>query len=115
MRTNVGIESKIKLPLTQGLSLLKYRSIKDGTVYNTNKALNVRGISSGTERSLGEIEVKLMTENHKTEHKFHVVGDGIKIPYDGILGKDFFGNKQATVDYMRREIFMVIVKLKFDD
>jgi hypothetical protein len=71
-------------------------------VYNPNKAFNVRGTSSGTERTLGEIEAKLMTENHDTEHKFYVTGDGINIPYDGIQGKGFLENKQATIDYMRR-------------
>jgi hypothetical protein len=46
---------------------------------------------------LGEINAKLMTGNYVTEQKFQVVGDGMNIPYDGILGKD----KQATIDYVK--------------
>jgi hypothetical protein len=45
-------------------------------------------------------------ENYKTEHKFHAVGGGINIPYDGILGKDFFESKQATLNFLRKEIIM---------
>jgi len=40
----------------------------------------VRGISSGTKRTLGEIEIGLSTEDHETKHIFHIVGDGIRIP-----------------------------------
>jgi hypothetical protein len=58
---------------------------------------------------------RLIMVNYKTEHKFHVVGDGINIPYDGILGKNFFDSKQATINYVRKEIIMDKVILKFDD
>ena len=47
------------------------------------------------------------------QHIFHIVGNGIRIPYDGILG-DFFISKRARIDYTKREIVMVNVKLKFD-
>ena len=84
-------------------------------MYDPRKVVNVRGISSGTERTLGEIEMRLSTENHETTHCFHVVGDGLRIPYDGILGEDFFISKRAKIDYKKREILMGDVKLKFDD
>jgi hypothetical protein len=45
---------------------------------------------------------------------FHVV-DGIRIPYDGILGQDFFTSKKAQIDIQGREIIMGDVKLEFDD
>jgi hypothetical protein len=90
------------------LCLLKYVNIKDGTVYRPDTALSVRGISSEIERTLGEVNAKLIIGNYETEHKFQVIGDGINIPYDGILGKDYFESKQATIDYMRKVI------LKFD-
>jgi hypothetical protein len=49
----------------------------------------VRGTSQYTERTLGEIKMGFSTENYATTHIFHIVGDAIRIPYDGILGKDF--------------------------
>ena len=56
----------------------------------------------------------LNTENHETTHTFLIVGDGIRIPYDGILGQDFFINKRARIVY-KREIIIGDVRLKFDD
>jgi len=70
-------------------------------LYDPQRIVNVRGISSGTERTIGEIEMKLSTQNHKTTHVFHIVGDGIRIPYDGILGSDFFVSKRAKLYYKR--------------
>jgi hypothetical protein len=43
---------------------------------------------------------------------FHVVSDGIRIPYDGIQVKTFT-SKKAKIDF--KEIIMDDVKLKFDD
>jgi hypothetical protein len=74
----------------------------------------VRGISSEIERTLGEVNAKLTVGNYETEHKFQVIGDGINIPYDGVLGKHFFESRQATIDYMRKEMIMGKVALKFD-
>jgi hypothetical protein len=81
------------------LCLCKHGSIREGTVYNSAKSVKVKGISNVIENTLGEIELELSTGDHETEHKFQVVGDGINIPYDGILGKDFFEDKKAKIDY----------------
>jgi hypothetical protein len=96
------------------LCLLKHSSIKDGTVHRPDTALSVRGISNEIERTLGEVNAKLIVGNYETEHRFQVIGDGINIPYDGIPGKDFFESKQATIDYVRKETVMGKVILKFD-
>jgi hypothetical protein len=117
LKTDIGIRGEVKLLIDTGaeLCLLKYTSLKDGTAYNPNTVLNVRGISKGTEKTFGEVNVRLTTGNFETEHKFQVIGDGMNIPCDGILGRDFFEDKQATIDYVRKEIVMGRVRLKFDD
>jgi hypothetical protein len=114
--TDIGVKGELKLLIDTGaeLCLLKYTSIKDGTVYRSDTALSVQGISSEIERTLGEVNAKLIVGNYETEHKFQVIGDGINNPYDGILGKDFFESRGATTDYMRKEIIMGKVTLKFD-
>jgi hypothetical protein len=43
------------------------------------------------------------------------VGNGIDIPCDGILGKDFFENEKAKIDYSRRQVIMGKVRAKFDE
>jgi hypothetical protein len=58
-------------------------------VYDPKRVVNVRGISSCIERTLGESEMGLSSENCETTHIFQIVGNRIRIPYDRILGQDF--------------------------
>jgi hypothetical protein len=111
------VKDKLKFLIDTGaqLSFCKFASIKEGSVYDPKRLVNVTAISSCTERTLGEAEMGLSTENYKTTHIFHIVGDGIRIPYDGILGQEFFISKRARIDYKEREIIMGDVRLKFDD
>jgi hypothetical protein len=69
---NKGAKEKLKFLIDTGtqLSLCKYDNIKEESVYDPQRIVNVRGISSGKERTIGEIEMKLSTENHKTTHVF---------------------------------------------
>jgi hypothetical protein len=114
---NIGVKNEMKLLVDTGaeLCLLKHSSMKEGTVYNPSTTLNVRGISNEIEKTLEEVNAKLTVGNYETEHKFHVVGSGMNIPCDGILGKDFFESKRATIDYVRKEVTMGKVALKFDN
>jgi hypothetical protein len=57
----------------------------------------------------------LSTEHYETTHTFHIVGDGIRIPYDGIIDQDFFESKRTRIDYEKREIITGDVRLTFDD
>ena len=117
LQVDKGVKEKLQFLIDTGaqLSLCKHTSIKEGSVYDPKRVVNVRGISCCTERTLGETEMGLSTENHETKHIFHVVGNGIRIPHDGILGQDFFMSKRARIDYKKREIIMGDVRLKFDD
>jgi hypothetical protein len=85
----------------KALNVLKCATVRDGTVYHPNKALNVRGKSNGTQE---ELQAKLIIENHENEQSFHVVGDGLNIPYDGLLGRYFFESKRASINCTRREV-----------
>jgi hypothetical protein len=91
LQVDRGVKEKLKIFIDTGaqLSLCKHTSIKEGSMYDPKRVVNVRGISSRTERTLGETEMGLSTENRETKHIFHVIGDGVRIPYDGILGKTF--------------------------
>ena len=78
IKIDKGVKEKFKFSIDTGaqLSLCKYSSIKEGSAYDPKKAVNMRGISSGTKRTLGEIEIWLSTEDHETTHNFHTVGAG---------------------------------------
>jgi hypothetical protein len=117
LSVDVGERNKLRFLIDSGadLCLCKHGSLKEGTVYNSARSVNVKGISNAIEKTLGEVMLKLSTETHETDHKFQIVGDGINIPCDGLLGKDFFENKKAKIDYERREIAMGDVRIQFDD
>jgi hypothetical protein len=91
LQVDKGAKEKLKILVDTGaqLSLFEYDSIKEGSVYDPKRVVNIRGMSSCTERTLGDIELSLSTENYETTHLFQVVDDGIIIPYDGILGQHF--------------------------
>jgi len=59
------------------LSLCKYASIEEGSVCDPKRVVNVRGISSCTERKVGEIDMCLSSESYETTHIFQIVGDAI--------------------------------------
>jgi hypothetical protein len=42
----------------------------------------------------------------EAEHDFQVIGDGMGIPHDGVLGQDFWETMQAKIDYECKEIHM---------
>jgi hypothetical protein len=117
LRVGKGVKEKLKFLIDTGsqLSLCKYASIKEGSVYDSKRVVSVRGISSCTEKTLGGIEMGLSTENYERTHIFHIARDGIRIPYDGILGQDFFISNRARIDYKKIEIIMGNARLKFDE
>jgi hypothetical protein len=114
--TDTGVKGEIKLLIDTWaeLCLLKHTSTKYGTVYRPDTTPSVRSISNEIGTTLGEVNAKLKVGNYETKHKFQVTGGGINIPYDGILRKDFIKSRQATIDYMRKEIIRGKVTLKFD-
>jgi hypothetical protein len=117
LETDAGVRGSMKFLIDTGaeLCLCKYSSIKEGIAYNSKKTLNVKGISDSIEKTLGELKIRLCTAGHETEHPFQIVGDGIDIPCDGILGKDFFERERVKIDYGRREVIMGKVRVGFDE
>ena len=103
LHVDKGAKDKLKFLIDTGaqLSLCKCDSIKERSVYDPQRIVNVRGISSGTERTIGETEMKLSAENHKTTHVFHTVSDGIRIPYGWYTRSRLF-RKRAKIDYKKR-------------
>ena len=61
----------------------------------------------------GTITLKLFTDTHETTHPFHVVGSEFGIQYDGILGRNFFEDKQNIINYCGQQIIMGDVVVKF--
>jgi hypothetical protein len=68
LKVDEGGRETLKFLVDTGaqVSLCKYGSIQEGSVYDPKKVIYVRGISSGTEKTLGEIEMKLRRGNYET-------------------------------------------------
>jgi hypothetical protein len=66
------VKEKFKFFIDTGaqLSLCKYASTKEGSVYDPKRVVNIRGISRCTERTLGEIEMGLGTDNYEKRTSF---------------------------------------------
>ena len=95
------------------ISICKESSLNPGEKYESSDKVIIKGISTVTLQTLGSVTLQLETEDMYTYHKFQVVSDCIAIPFDAILGRDFWDAKGANIDY--RVIQMGNLEVKFDD
>ena len=112
----MGKENKLTFLLDTGadLSVIKRSSLKFRVKYALKGGISIKGISDMIMKTEGTITLKLFTDTHETTHTFHVVGSEFGIQYDGILGSDFFEDKQSIVSYCDQQIIMGDVVVKFD-
>lgn len=96
------------------ISIIKASSLNEGTVYLPDKRVQISGISKGVLSTLGVAELKLSTKCKTSTHEFQVVGNELNMQHDGILGKDFWQSKRAKINYLKGEIVMPNLKIKFD-
>jgi hypothetical protein len=96
------------------ISIIKESSLKPECDFKIDKSVEIKGISNGVVKTRDTISLKLFSDHHETVHDFHVVGEEFILHYDGILGRDFWENKKAVIDYCKGEILMEDVIIKFD-
>jgi hypothetical protein len=68
LSVDVGERDKLRFLIDSvaDLCLCKHDSLKEVTVYNSTRPVNVKGISNAIEKAPGEVMLKLSTENHET-------------------------------------------------
>jgi len=54
----------------------------------------------------GTIDLQLFTDTHEITHTFDVLGGNSELPYNLILGKDFFETREGMINYCSRQIIM---------
>ena len=74
--------------------------------YQLYEGVDIKVISSAVMKTEGTIDLKLFTDTHDTTHTFHVLGGNSELPYDAILGKDFFEMREGVINYCSRQIIM---------
>ena len=107
---------KLKFLIDTGaeISIIKGVSLRPGINHKPTQGINVKGISNSLIRTEGTVMLKLLTPTHETTHSFHIKGDSFDCQYDGILGQDFWIDKEATINYCDRKITMGEVTINFD-
>ena len=116
LRVDLGKESKLTFLLDTGadLSVIKRSSLQSMVSYALKGGISIKGISDTIMKTEGTLTLKLFTDAHETTHTFHIVGSEFGIQYDGILGRDFFEDKQSIISYCDQQIIMGDVVVKFD-
>lgn len=86
--------------------LVRPNVIKSGTQIYHDDMINITGVGKGTTlRTLGYSLLHLKPFLSEPGHKFHLLKDeGHNIPFDGIIGHDFFQNHGILIDYKNQWI-----------
>jgi hypothetical protein len=116
LRVNASRNEKLKFLIDTGaeISIVSSSRLKPGFKYQCNDGINVRGVSNLVLKTEGTTKLKLATTTHETIHTFHIMGSDFQLQYDGILGRDFWEDKEAAINYCNREIIMGNIIIKFD-
>jgi hypothetical protein len=112
----LGKENKLTFLLDTGadLSVIERLSLQPGIKHKLKGGISIKGIFNTIMKTEGTIILKLFTDTHETTHTFHVVGNEFGIQYDGILGRNFFEDKQSIINYCDQQSIMGAVVVKFD-
>lgn len=116
-RVAEGRRSKLRFLIDTGahISICKESSLQPGVKYDSSDKVTIKGISTATLQTLGSLDLQLETEDMYTVHKFQIVSDCIAIPFDAILGRDFWDAKKAKLDFENRVIQMGTLEVMFDE
>jgi len=88
------------------ISIIRSSSLTPGVEYQWHKGMNIKGISNTVIKTVGKIDLKLLTDTHKTTHTFHVLEGNFETHYDAISGKDFLEERESVINYCSRQIAM---------
>ena len=101
----------IKLMLDTGseLNILKIKKISVFQIVNLDETLFFKGIDSAIIPSIGTKKLTLMSHTVK----FHIVPDGISIPFDGILGSEYYTNAKAKINFLTNHLIVGEKSIKF--
>ena len=91
------------------LNILKIKKIHFPQIINEEETVFLKGIDSIIISSIGTIELQLM--GHAV--KFHIVPDQFFIPFDGILGSQYFEQAEAKINFLTQNLIVGDRVIKF--
>lgn len=81
------------------ISILKESCIPEGLIINNSVRHKIKGVTEGLTFTLGIVEADILIQNYRLNHVFHIVSDDFPIPGHGILGRNFFIEYNANINY----------------
>ena len=103
---DLGRTGKLRILIDTGakISIVRGARLRPEINYKPTEGINVKGISNAPLRTEGTVLLKLFTLTHETTHLFHVMGEGFGCRCNGILGQDFWRDKELL-------LIIVIIRL----
>lgn len=88
-------------------SLIKACKLTPDTKFNSKEKLTLLGLSPNNPvKTIGTCNIPLENESNAFMVKFHILNEATNVPYDGLLGKDFFQNESAVIDYDNQTLLL---------
>lgn len=108
LKCNEGAKTDVKFLIDSGsqISMIKLSSVKKGTKFDPSGRIRIKGITKEVVETIGTVLLHLQVGKLQIVHKFQLMGEGIDIPYDGLIGNDLWKQQKAIVDYEKHKVFI---------
>ena len=100
--------AKLLIDTGSDISLLKIDHADDDALVYTDNKIALKGITPKVISSIGVSIGKIQIQNTLIQHPFHLVPEDFPISVHGILGRDFFLQYGAIVDYKQNNLFFEV-------
>jgi hypothetical protein len=106
MKVDVSREENLLFLIDTGadISLLKGEKLIDTTEFDPEGSFKVKCVDGSPIRTHGTLEARIGLDSSSISHNFHLVGNQVDIPCDGILGRDFFHSTNPIICYASRTV-----------
>ena len=91
------------------INIMKIGSVSSTQTINTDQTVLLKGIDTTILPTIGTIEIKILN-NMVT---FHIVPEEFCIPFNGILGSEYFLETKATLNFETRQLIVGERSMKF--
>lgn len=108
-------DNKLNLLIDSGseVSLLPLAAIKGNELIDTSEKIQLIGITENVVNTVGTIKAKIRINDSIINYKFHVLPR--KYPLRGVLGKDFFCEHNAIINYDKKIIELKGTEVQITD
>ena len=98
---NPGKSLQLMLDTGSSINVIKACKLTPETKFNSKEKIKLQGIGHSQQalETVGSCVIPLRIEDKVIPTKFHILNQTTNIPYDGLLGKEFFVENSACINY----------------